>query len=246
MPEYFEAPPSAEYKNALKAIEPEIREAQFETLRAQHGEPDKAVTAGQLAKLMGYDHFRPLNSVYGRLGHLLAKELGKQPKKQTDDFKRWWSVLSTGQSTPEGFVWKMRPQVADALEQLGWVDAEERTLPEEVAETEDDSLREGAVREVRVNAYERSSSARRRCIEHYGYQCYVCGFDFEERYGEVGKELIHVHHENPLAKGEQERGVHPTEDLKPVCPNCHEIIHQGDHQDDPPYSVEEVRDMLRQ
>ncbi|PSQ81578.1 MAG: HNH endonuclease, partial [Bacteroidetes bacterium QS_8_68_15] len=103
------------------------------------------------------------------------------------------------------------------------------------------SLREGAVREVKVNAYERSAAARRRCIAHHGTECYVCGFDFEERYGEAGEGFIHVHHEKPLAAAEQEQEVDPIADLKPVCPNCHGIIHRRT----PPYTTEETRQMLR-
>jgi len=120
-------------------------------------------------------------------------------------------------------------------------DVSEQRLPEEVSEAKTRNLREGAVREVKVNAYERNSSARRICIEHYGYQCYVCGFDFEKQYGEIGREFIHVHHEVPLAESKQEQDVDPVDDLKPVCPNCHAIIHRRD----PPYSVSEVQEMLQ-
>lgn len=242
MADYFEAPSSAEYRDALEAIEPEIGEKQFETLRAQHGAPDEATTTEELARLVGLDHFRPMNSLYGRLGRMLAEELGRRPKEQTEDSKHWWSVLSTGTLTARGFQWKLRPQVVDALEELGWVDAKERFLPEEISETEAGSLREGAVRKVRVNAYERSLSARRKCIEHHGCQCYICGFDFGERYGKAGEGFIHVHHQNPLSEGKQNKEVDPVEDLKPVCPNCHAVIHRGDSL----RSVEEIRDMLQQ
>lgn len=242
VPEYFEAPSSAKYRDALETVEPEIGETQFETLRAQYGAPGRATTTRELARLVGHDHFRPMNALYGRLGRLIAKELGQKPKKQSEKSKHWWSVLSTGESTARGFQWKMRPQVADALEKLGWVDAEEQSLPAEVPERETGSLREGAVQRVQVNAYERSSSARRKCIEHYGCECYICGFDFEKRYGEAGKGFIHVHHEKPLSVEGEETEVHPVKDLKPVCPNCHAIV----HREDDPFSVEEVRKMLRQ
>ena len=241
MSEYFEPVSTNEYEAALEAVEAEMKEKQFEMLRAQYGAPNQAVTASELATLVGYDHFLPVNSLYGRLGRLLAEELNQSPKNQSAEFKHWWSVLSTGESTNRGFEWKMRPQLAEALEELGWAEGEDRTLPEEISNTSTDSLREGAVREVRINAYERSSSARRRCIEYYGYECYVCGFDFEERYGEAGEGLIHVHHEEPLAEVKEEQEVNPIEDLKPICPNCHAIIHRRD----PPYSVSEVQEMLR-
>lgn len=46
-------------------------------------------------------------------------------------------------------------------------------------EVEPPRYREGAVRKVLVNAYERNPEARRRCIEHYGSDCFVCGFASE-------------------------------------------------------------------
>ena len=53
----------------------------------------------------------------------------------------------------------------------------------------------------------------------------ICGFNFLERYGEIGRGFIHVHHVNPLSQtGEQI--VDPKTDLVPVCPNCHSMIHR--------------------
>jgi hypothetical protein len=59
--------------------------------------------------------------------------------------------------------------------------------PDEVRDSE--TFREGAIRQVTVNAYERDPVARQRCIEQYGYQCSVCEFDFEEVYGENWKRI---------------------------------------------------------
>ena len=53
----------------------------------------------------------------------------------------------------------------------------------------------------------------------------VCGFNFEDRYGTHGKGFIHVHHLDPLAQGERE--VVPERDLRPVCPNCHYMLHRN-------------------
>lgn len=114
-------------------------------------------------------------------------------------------------------------------------------LPEEVGKSEVQVFREGSLRQVTVNAYERNPEARRRCIAHYDARCYICGFDFEKRYGEVGRGFIHIHHERPLAMIGEEYEVNPVEDLKPVCPNCHAIIHRRK----PAYTIAEVKEMLR-
>lgn len=58
----------------------------------------------------------------------------------------------------------------------------------------DESILEGAINQVLNTEYERNSEARRQCLAHYGIRCAVCGFDFEEVYGAIGKGFIHVHH----------------------------------------------------
>jgi predicted restriction endonuclease len=124
---------------------------------------------------------------------------------------------------------------------LKLIEGYDYSLPEEVDNSEAKVFREGSIRQVTVNAYERNSEARRKCISHYGARCYVCGFDFENRYGEVGRGFIHIHHERPLATIAEEYEVNPIEDLKPVCPNCHAIIHRRK----PPYTITEVKQILR-
>ena len=124
---------------------------------------------------------------------------------------------------------------------LQLIEGYDYALPEEVDNSEAIVFREGSIRQVTVNAYERNSEARRKCISHYGARCSVCGFDFEARYGEVGKGFIHIHHERPLASIAEEYEVNPVEDLKPVCPNCHAIIHRRK----PAYTITEVKEMLR-
>lgn len=100
---------------------------------------------------------------------------------------------------------------------------------------------EGATKKISVNAYERNPDARARCIAHYGCKCYACQFDFQEIYGEIGRGFIHVHHEVPLAEIKNEYSVDPIKDLKPLCPNCHGIIHRIH----PPISVDALINLLR-
>lgn len=108
-------------------------------------------------------------------------------------------------------------------------------LPDEISNNE--VLFEGASRQVLVNAYERNSVARQSCIQHYGTACFICGFDFYKTYGDAGKDYIHVHHIKPLSSIGKEYQIDPVRDLRPVCPNCHAIIHRRN----PAYSIEEVK-----
>jgi 5-methylcytosine-specific restriction protein A len=112
-------------------------------------------------------------------------------------------------------------------------------LPEELPEGE--TFLEGAWRQITVNAYERDPSARQRCIEHYGASCQVCGISFEEHYGPEASGIIHVHHIVPLSEIGKEYQVDPIKDLKPICPNCHAVIHAKR----PARILEEVREMYK-
>lgn len=101
-------------------------------------------------------------------------------------------------------------------------------------------LVEGAKKAVVVNAYERNPVARRKCLEHYGCTCSVCLFRFADKYGDLGADYIHVHHEIDLAEIGEEYEVDPINDLKPVCPNCHAMLHQKR----PAYTIEELKRII--
>lgn len=107
-------------------------------------------------------------------------------------------------------------------------------------EIEDIDLFEGAKKQVIVNKYERNSQAREECINTYGYKCIICKFDFEKIYGEIGKNFIHVHHIKPLSEINKQYKINPIEDLRPVCPNCHAMLHKRKSA----YSIEEIKDLI--
>lgn len=100
---------------------------------------------------------------------------------------------------------------------------------------------EGKTKIVLVNSFERNPIARKKCIEHFGYYCQVCNFDFKEKYGEIGKEFIHVHHKIDISTIGSEYSVDPINDLIPVCPNCHSMLHKKK----PAYSIEELRQLMK-
>jgi len=87
---------------------------------------------------------------------------------------------------------------------------------------------EGIAQQVLVNQFERSSEARSACIAHHGCTCQVCDLDFIEMYGDLGAGFIHVHHRVPIASIGTSYCVDPVNDLVPVCPNCHAMLHRRD------------------
>jgi len=103
------------------------------------------------------------------------------------------------------------------------------------------NLLEGSKKQVTVNSYERNPIARKKCLEHFGYNCSVCNINFEKVYGVIGKNFIHVHHLKQISEIQKEYEVNPTKDLIPVCPNCHAMLHKRN----PPYSINELKDITK-
>ena len=226
------APPATDrYVAALRAVH-NVTDLHIQMLRMHYHAPDRTVTAKQLARLVGYSSPSTVNAQYGRFGRLIGKQLEYNPEPE-----RLGTLVHFDKRKGE-WHWIMRPEVAQALEALGWVKGANLLLPEEIAATTE--LVEGAICRVSVNAYERSPEARRRCIEHYGTSCWICNFSFGTVYGGVAEGYIHVHHLRSLSEVGGEYVVDPVADLRPVCPNCHAVLHRRI----PAYSIEEVRAFL--
>lgn len=139
---------------------------------------------------------------------------------------------------------KVAPQASQSLDRL-WEDhldalgRAQRWLADELLPSE--TFAEGAASRVTVNRYERDPQARAACIDHYGTHCAVCGFDFAARYGDLGDGFIHVHHIRDLSLLGEDYKLEPIKDLRPVCPNCHAML----HRERPAMSVEDLRAHLQ-
>lgn len=63
-------------------------------------------------------------------------------------------------------------------------------------------------------------------------------FDFEKTYGELGKGFIHIHHVTPISNRDGRYEIEVENDLFPVCPNCHAMLHR---RKDSTLSIEELK-----
>jgi len=99
---------------------------------------------------------------------------------------------------------------------------------------------EGAKRVFEQTAYERCPRARKACLDHFKFSCRVCDFNFEKTYGKLGSGYIHVHHLELVSRRDGSSSTNPIKDLRPVCPNCHAMIHKKRK----PYSINTVRRMI--
>ncbi|RNI19125.1 HNH endonuclease [Paracoccus pantotrophus] len=111
----------------------------------------------------------------------------------------------------------------------------------EEAEPDVVGLPEGAKTRVAVNRYERDRRNRAAALAIHGYLCKACDLDMGVRYGPDAAGLIEVHHVAPVSTVGPGYVVDPRTDLVPLCPNCHSVAHRRS----PPYSVQELRGMLR-
>jgi 5-methylcytosine-specific restriction protein A len=89
---------------------------------------------------------------------------------------------------------------------------------------------------------ERNQTLSRKVKELQGYECKACGFDFESRYGEIGRGYIEAHHNVPISNLSGAKiQLDPLKDFTVLCSNCHSMIHRIK----PTPTVEEFRQNLK-
>ncbi|RXV64713.1 hypothetical protein C6W92_06560 [Roseovarius sp. A46] len=73
---------------------------------------------------------------------------------------------------------------------------------------------------------ERDPKLRDDAIALHGLDCMACKFNFEDRYGALGKGFVEVHHVVPLTqRGKSD--TNPETDLVVLCANCHRMVHRN-------------------
>lgn len=122
---------------------------------------------------------------------------------------------------------------------------EEEHAPEEFYIEEDEEARfpEGSA-SYRIHRHlERDGSlpirAKKKRLKDTGtLSCDVCGFDFLNRYGEVGAGYIEAHHTKPVSTL-KEADIPTISDLALVCSNCHRMLHRGGS----PMAIDQLRQL---
>lgn len=119
-------------------------------------------------------------------------------------------------------ILKFNPEMNYYLSSLGI------NIPPAIKKNKIDSdlikYREGSIREITLELKKRDPRLRSQAIVKYGYNCQVCGFNFEDFYGDLGSGYIEVHHLKPLSE-KNEDSTTSVEDVSVVCANCHRILH---------------------
>jgi 5-methylcytosine-specific restriction protein A len=212
----------------------ELDLAIFQTL---YSFQDHKAYASQIALILETTH-PPLNLEIGRYAKRIAEHYDINFTERSAKKFKFWDLFFNGWVEGTKFVWQLRPELVEALIATGLTGDE--IYPDELPTENTEDLFEGIKRTVTVNSYERNSKARQLCVKHRKAICAVCTFDFEKTYGEIGKGFIHVHHLTPVSQIGKAYQVDPINDLIPVCPNCHSML----HRQEPPLTIDELKTLL--
>lgn len=115
--------------------------------------------------------------------------------------------------------------------------------------SEQDTVMEGKAEIKSSIIRKRSAKLRDAAIQYYTENgkivCSACGFDFSEVYGEYGEGYIQIHHEKPIFQYSNEGFAsyisEAVKGVKPLCPNCHCMIHKNRNA---PISVDELKAII--
>lgn len=216
-------------------------EKDLKILQALYPFQNHQASAGEIGRILGYNGKNtssPISLEVGNWGKRLSRKYNVRFTKREDDTERKWDIFFDGWQEKYFFIWRIKSELVEALKETGLTG--EEFYPDEISIEEQVLLNEGQKKMIVVNSYERNAKARQKCVEYWGAKCDVCGLDFEKKYGDLGKGFVHVHHLTPLSEIGSNYKVHPVYDLRPVCPNCHAIIHKTN----PPMTIEELRENL--
>ncbi len=150
------------------------------------------------------------------------------PVEWQKDFQPLRSPDSIG---PDQFtVWELTEDQMQEIERM--IAAAEREIEEIEAV-------EGQLVKTEASFRSRNRALITAKKESSNYQCEVCGFNFQEAYGPLGKEFIIAHHIVPIGS-RMEPSKTTLDDIALLCANCHEMV----HRQDPALTVAEMRAIL--
>lgn len=240
----------------------DVGDLSINVLRQHYLAPGRAATASELAKAVGYKKYTAVNLTYGLLAkkiinywyqmniwsenELLASLIKNGVLRDgSGEVDPKLSIFMKRMTLKSNWTFYMSDELAEAVEEMGWVKSKDRSLisGDQEDPTDPTSFEEGGIKYRTVQQYERSTKARRECINKNGDSCIACGISFRQLFGEEFDGLIVVHHTKPLAVKEI-RKTDPVNDMKPLCPNCHAMAHYG-LPGDKPRSIEELRKIIR-
>lgn len=199
-----------QFRNVLEKLRPVLSDHALSMLETHFSARKYALTATEMAHALGYHSHSPANAHYGRLAAKLSEELGRS------NFADGIFLMVTFTKPLIGgkrhWVWTMRPQLVQALQQLAWFDCKEAIVPIAESEPLPDRITTTIKRIIR------DTETARTLKRTYNYRCQVCGLQIRASSGFY----IEVHHLRPLGAGHN--GVDASSNMLVLCPNHHAMF----------------------
>jgi len=156
-----------------------------------------------------------------RTNQAISKVLSNQPvpnKKLESEYKIYCTNLGISPNKTGAF----------GHERKFWLLKIDSDFEENLEMTED--FPEGKIVERKHKARERNSKVTQIAksdfkTKHGRLCCEICDFDFQEHYGELGKDFIEAHHTIPVSEMTDGDTTRP-EDIALLCSNCHRMVHK--------------------
>jgi hypothetical protein len=168
---------ASEYRDVLASLAVSDKARAF--LVAHYYALGRTASMEELAIAVGYASYEPANLHYGRLGHSVADRLSCPPDDiGASGYGNWVQSLAqaTGEMNGEGhFLWTQRPEVASALESLGWVRPDQELVMQRAGAEKWPSVDGGTTRDAMVAARKGQQLFRHRVLQYWGGTCSVTG-----------------------------------------------------------------------
>lgn len=184
--------------------------------------------SNEIAAALKFKSFSAANLHIGTIGKSIARHLNLKVAEtyshRTGERPSYFKIVHD--FFEEGWDLQKNIRKAIRIELLDNTDEDFHHLPTEISSKENHYFSDGKAIYSLVNRYERDRRARQMCLEIKGRVCQGCGFDFKKEYGDdMSDNLIHVHHIKPLHEIKKEEEKNIIDDLIPLCPNCHAVVH---------------------
>lgn len=119
------SPEAVEYVRAFQNILQGLPDSYLLMLKAHYTAPNRTITSTQLAQACKFHNYNAAVLHYGTLGSRLYEQLPIKLPTHKDGTPIYTFMLATGGDggrDKSEWEWKMRPEVADAIAQLGLCD----------------------------------------------------------------------------------------------------------------------------
>jgi len=171
----------------------------------------------------------------------IVKEYDFDPEILKDTIVKWAHFLTVDweEDFPEIEIklgaeqWTILPLNEERLERIQKKESEIRESRE----------KEKAIEGKKYKSEQTFRSRNRSLInakkENSDYTCEICGFNFKEKYGDLGEEYIVAHHLE-LISNRKEPSKTSLDDIVLLCENCHAMI----HKENPPLTPKELKQKI--